>query len=235
MPDASAPPAAPAPPKPPPPPWATFHADLGFVNTTGNTNVSTLNFADALTVYTAKANKINQDIGITYGTITNRVQTSLWTADLRDSYTLTPDVGLFGLVEFDRNTFAGIQDRFAETVGAALVPVHSTHNRLELDLGGTYIEERSTMAVTDNYPAARGALIYQYNFTKEAYLQESIEDLSDVDRISNTLINSQTSLVAPVSKRIAIKISYEVRYANAPPPGFKTTDRLLTTDLQFNF
>jgi putative salt-induced outer membrane protein YdiY len=240
-PAASAQPPAPAPPKPPPPPWETFHADLGFVNTTGNTNVSTANAADALTVWTAKDNKINQDFGVTYGTITHRVETSLWTADLRDSYTLTPDIGFFGLVEFDRNTFAGIDDRFAETVGAALTPVHTTHNRLEIDLGATYIEEgfadtiTASAATPSNYPAARGAFIYQYNFTKDTYLQESFEDLTDVDRVSNTLINSKSSLVAPISKHIAIKVSYEIRFANVPPPGFKTTDRLLTTDLQFNF
>lgn len=232
---------APTTPPQPPPPWATFHGDLGFVNTTGNSNVSTLNVADALTVFTAKDNKINQDFGITYGTITHRVETSLWTADLRDSYTLTPDLGFFGLLEFDRNTFAGIDDRFAETVGASLTPIHTTHNHLEIDLGGSYIEEHTTTpvpttpGVPTDYPAARGAFTYQYNFTKDAYVQEAFEDLTDVDRVSNSLVNSKTSLVAPISKHIAMKLSYEIRFANVPPPGFKSTDRLLTSDLQFNF
>jgi putative salt-induced outer membrane protein YdiY len=46
---------------------------------------------------------------------------------------------------------------------------------------------------------------------------------------------SQTDLVAPLSKHFAIKIGYAIHYANQPPPGFRTTDRLFTSDLQVSF
>lgn len=230
-----APPAAPSAAKPAPPPWVAAHADLGLVNTSGNTNVNTLNFSDGVTWFTSHRNKLSQDAGITYGTVSNRVQTSLWTGDLRDAYTLTPYVGFYGLVEYDRNTFAGIVGRFDESVGAALVPIHAGRNRLEVDIGVSAVQERATIALADlNYPGARGAVIYQYTFLKQAFFQESVEDLTDVDRASNSLVNSKTSLVAPLSKHIALKAGYEIRYAGDPPPGFKTTDRLLTTDLQLN-
>jgi len=228
-------PAAPAAPKPPPPPWVKFHADLGFVSTSGNTDVSTLNVADGLSVFTAHSNKVEQKFAVTYGTENNKVRTSLWTAGLRDSYTLTPAVGLYGLIDFDRNTFAGIDQRFEEGVGAALIPVNSGRNHLEFDIGGSYVEQRSTTGVNASFAAARGALVYKYTFAKSTYVQESLEDISDLKTTSDYRINSQTDLVAPLSKRIAIKIGYGLRYANLPPPGFKTTDRLITTDLQFNF
>ena len=43
-----------------------------------------------------------------------------------------------------------------------------------------------------------------------------------------------TALVAPLSKKIGVKISYQILYSGNPPPGFKTTDRILTTSLQVN-
>lgn len=218
-----------------PPPWFAMHADFGLVNTSGNTNVNTLNFSDAATLFTAHSNKVSQDLGITYGTVNNVVQTSLWTADVRDAYTLTPTVGFYGLVAFDRNVFAGIEDRFDESAGAALVPVHSGRHRLEIDLGASAVEQHATTPAGNlDYPGARGAFIYQYTFAKEAYVQQSVDDLTDVDRASNSLVNSKTSVVAPLSKHIALKAGYEIRYASDPPPGFRTTDRLLTTDLQLN-
>jgi putative salt-induced outer membrane protein YdiY len=232
---ASTQPAAPAPPKPAPPPWWNFNTDLGFINTTGNTSVSTLNFSDALNVWTDHSNKLSEMVGITYGTLSNRVQTSLWTADLRDAYTLTPAVGFYGLFEFDRNVFAGIEQRFDEGAGVALIPVNRGRNHLELDLGATYVEQRSTTAVEDNYTAATGTIAYQYNFGKDTYFKESLEDISDLKTTADYRLDSHTDLVAPLSKHIAIKVGYEIRYSNLPPPGFKTTDRLLTTDLQFNF
>ena len=233
-PDLSGQPAAPPPPKPAPPPWVAFHADLGFINTSGNTHVSTLNASDLLTVYTSRNNKLTQDFSTTYGTVTNVVQTSLWTASIRNAYTFTPNVGIYGLLAFDRNTFAGIEQRFEQGIGAALIPVNAGRNRLEIDLGASYVEQRSTSAVELNYPAGRAAAVYRYTFAKDAYFQQSIDDLTDLNRVSNTLINSETDLVAPLSRRIAIKVGYQIRYSNDPPPGFKTTDRLLSTDLQFN-
>jgi len=212
-----------------------FHADLGFINTSGNTHVSTLNASDALIVWTSHANKISQDFGTTYGSVSNVVQTSLWTASLRDDYTFTPVVGVFARFGFDRNTFAGIEQRFEQGIGAALVPVNAGRNRLEVDLGASYVESRSTAGVELNYPAGRGAVIYRYTFAKDTYFQQSVDDLTDLNRVSNSLINSETDLVAPLSRHSAIKLGYQIRYSNDPPPGFKTTDRLLNTDLQFNF
>jgi putative salt-induced outer membrane protein YdiY len=39
--------------------------------------------------------------------------------------------------------------------------------------------------------------------------------------------------VAPLSSHLALKISYVVRYDHRPEPGFRSTDRLLTSGLQF--
>jgi putative salt-induced outer membrane protein YdiY len=42
-------------------------------------------------------------------------------------------------------------------------------------------------------------------------------------------------LIAPISQRIGLKISYVIRYDNVPQAGFSTTDRLFTTGLQLTF
>ena len=227
--------AADPPKKPAPPPWTVFTADLGLVNTSGNSNVTTLNVSDAFTVWTDHSNRVTQTFGLVYGTTNGEVKTNLWTAGLRDSYTMSPVVGLYGLVNFDRNTFAGINQRFEEGVGAALVPLNKGRNRLELDLGVSYLQQQTTANVSTDYLAGRGAVIYRYTFAKETYFQEALDDLSDFSNFSDYRINSQTDLVAPLSKNIALKVGYQIRYSNEPPPGFKTTDRFLTTDLQFNF
>jgi putative salt-induced outer membrane protein YdiY len=38
-----------------------------------------------------------------------------------------------------------------------------------------------------------------------------------------------------LSKHLAIKVGYGIHYSNLPPAGFKTTDRLFTTDLQITY
>lgn len=230
-------------PKPKPPPFVTFHTDLGYVNTSGNTKVQTLNFTDQFIMNTSPVNKITQTFSVVYGTNNDRVQTSLWNAGVKDEYSFTKTVGLFGLFNWDRNTFAGIDYRYEEGGGVAFTPLNSTHNRLEIDVGISYFEVHSTFTDTagalrdssDNYAAVRTALIYRHTIVKDTYVQQTIEGIPDLQNEEDYRVNSQTDVVAPLSKHIAVKLGYTIRYANLPPPGFRTTDRLFTSDLQFTF
>jgi putative salt-induced outer membrane protein len=224
----------PAPPDKPEVPVAV-HADVGYVNTSGNTQVATLNVTDALTIHTSHVNKIQQTFGVVYGTNRNRVETNLWTAGVRDEYAFTKHVGVYALVGFDRNTFAGIDRRFEEGGGLALVPFDDTRHRVEVDAGASYIEQRSLPDSIDNHVAARGAVQYRYTFGKDTYADLGVEGLPNLQRGPDYRINSQADLVAPLSRHIALKLGYGIRYANLPPPGFKTTDRLFTSDVQVTF
>jgi hypothetical protein len=47
--------------------------------------------------------------------------------------------------------------------------------------------------------------------------------------------NSETAIVAAVSRNVSFKTSYAIRFDNTPEPGFTDTDRLLTTGLQIRY
>ena len=185
-----------------PPPWVQFRADLGYVDASGNSSVGTLSISDAVRLWTSHSNKVSQDFGLTYGTNEGVVETNLWTADLQDAYTITKAIGLYGVFSFDRNPFAGIDYRFEQGVGAELVAVNSGRNRLDFDVGPSYVERRSTANVELRYPAGRGAVVYRYTFAKSAYFEQSVVTLSDLTRIANSLVNSQTILAAPLETRL---------------------------------
>jgi putative salt-induced outer membrane protein YdiY len=48
-------------------------------------------------------------------------------------------------------------------------------------------------------------------------------------------VNTETGLVAPISSHIGLKLSYVIRFDNQPEPGFKKTDRLLTSGVQVTY
>lgn len=219
----------------PPAPFLVAHADLGYVSTSGNTNVSTLNFADALTFNASGRNSVAQTFSLVYGTSQNKVQTSLWTGQLEDIYKFTAHVGLYALGHYDRNTFAGIDQRLEEGVGMAVTVVDSRRDHLELSGGVSAIEERSTTDSAGSYAALRTSVLYKHTFFKNTYAQEALDGIPDLKISADYRINSETDLVAPLSKHLAIKIGYGIHYANLPPPGFGTTDRLFTSDIQYNY
>ncbi len=215
--------------------FIVFHGDLGYVATSGNTQVSTINFADQLTLRTSPVNRIDQTFQVVYGQNKNVVQTNIWTAGLRDQYAFTKTVGLYGLVGFTRNTFAGIDYGFQEGVGFAFTPILPKQHSLEFDAGIAYVEQKLLPDSMDHHADARGAVTYKFEFAKSAYVQQFVEALPNLKHENDFRLNSESDLVAPLSKHFAIKIGYGIHYAHEPPPGFKTTDRLFTSDLQVSF
>lgn len=213
----------------------TFHADLGYVATTGNTQVSTINFGDQLTWRTSHVNKIDEVFTVIYGQNKNVVQTNIWTLALRDEYALSPVVALYGAGGFSRNTFAGVDYNFNEGGGVAFIPILPKRHHFEFDAGLSYVEQKLLPDSVDHHAEARGAVTYRYTFGKDTYAQVFVEGLPDLKNEQDYHVNSETDLVAPFSKHLALKVGYAIRYANLPPPGFRTTDKIFTSDLQVSF
>src|SRR5512146_539602 len=106
---------------------------------------------------------------------------------------------------------------------------------LDAEAGVGVVQQRSTARVDQSFGVGRAALSYKHSFTETALLQELLELLSNLKDSKDQLLNSETSLTAPLSKRIALKAAYLIRYDNLPEPGFKKSDRVFTTGIQILF
>ena len=59
--------------------------------------------------------------------------------------------------------------------------------------------------------------------------------LVNLEQSEDARINSETSVVAPISQAIAMKAAYLIRFDYLPEPGFEKTDRIFTTGIQIVF
>jgi putative salt-induced outer membrane protein len=210
------------------------NVDLGFVNTAGNTDVTTLNAGEKIG-YTSGAFTVGEFFSAVYGRTEGVTSASDWKAGVRGDYAFTKHLGVFVLGNFERNTFAGFNWYLEQAAGIAATLLDGGGNLLKAEVGASYDQQRSTTDSTDKFVAARGAASYRRNLTDAAYIQEAAEVLPDLKESKDLRINSETALVAPISKRIAVKLSYTVRFDNLPEPGFKKTDRIFTSGLQIAF
>ena len=215
---------------PPPRPWE-FNGDVGFVNTAGNSEVTNLNVGEKLTHIQGRFT-FKQHFALVYGRTDGATTTSQWRTGIRGDLALSPRVAVYGLTGFDRNRFAGIERRFEEGVGIGVKLVATERTKVEVEAGLSLTQQRSTLDVTDNFSAARSAALFQYNFRPTAYLLQTVEVLPNLEETDDLRVNTETALVAPLSRRLAVKISYVIRYDKLPEPGFEKTDRLLTSGLQ---
>jgi putative salt-induced outer membrane protein len=158
-----------------------------------------------------------------------------WKAGARLDYVIDDGVGVFALGNFERNTFAGFKWYFEEAAGLAATLVNGGGNLLKTEVGASLNQQRSLTDSTNSFIAARVAATYRRNLTDAAYVQEEASALPNLQQTKDLRINSETSLVAPISKRIAVKMSYAIRFDNLPEPGFKKTDRIFTSGLQIVF
>jgi putative salt-induced outer membrane protein len=218
------------------PPPVQFTGDLGFVNTAGNSEVTTLNLGERLTYRTAGW-VLGEFFNVIYGETDGEESTSLWKAGARVDREITPRLTAFGLAGWERNKFAGISRRFEEAVGLAYKVLVGEKSLLDFEAGVSLNQQRSTLAgvADNNFVAGRAAGMYRYNFSESAFLTQLVEFLPNLEESDDYRLNSETALVAALSKQIALKLGYVVRFDNLPELGFKKTDRLFTSGIQVNF
>jgi putative salt-induced outer membrane protein YdiY len=209
--------------------------DFGFVNAAGNTEVTTLNVGEQLQYAPNKVLHFEQSVAIVYGRTDGTESASLWQGNARADRDLGNRWGAYTLFEFDRNTFASIDRRFQEGVGALYHPIRTETDTLSAELGVGLVEQRSTSDSSTTQPIGRIAGVYRHGFAPKAYGEEQLEILPDLQQGRELRINSATTLVAPLFKSLALKASYVVNFDNDPEPGRRKTDRFLTTGVQLSF
>lgn len=223
-----------------------LNVDLGFVNASGNTSVTTLNLSDKFVASTPNKRVVFTQLFNVVRSQTDGVKNAeALRAQLRLDYGLGGDLYLFGFGGWDRNLFAGVSRRFEETVGLSFRALSSPNDDLAFEVGLSLFQQRNAVAAPDgarddNFTAGRLAGTYKRKLTGTSFLTESLELIPNFNDRKDFRLNSETGLVAPISTRIGLKLGYSIRYDNlpglAPPPNpggarLKKTDRFLTAGI----
>ena len=219
-----------------------FAGDAGIVSTSGNTRVTTISVGDKLIAHW-DGWTMSQVFSVTYGHNDTAVTASLWHGALRaDRSFANPDHSLasrsavYLLAQYDRNTFAGFRSRISPSAGLALVAIGDSLNVLRIEAGAGYTWQRSITSDTNRaYLSGRAAASYHRKLGTKSAFDQHVEVIPDFVVSRDVRINSETSVTAPITAGIAMKADYLIHFDGLPEPGFKKTDRILTTGVQVTF
>jgi putative salt-induced outer membrane protein len=215
-------------------PATSFVTDFGYVATSGNTRVSTVNVAERL-VHTRGFWRVEQTIGIVYGEVDGNENANLLRAGLGAEYAVRPWLALATGALYDRNRFAGIARRTEEYLGLVFRVLQAPRDTLRLETGASLTQQTGVDGGTNRFPAARAAAWYKRTLSPNAFFLHTVEAIPNLEAPEDYRVNSESALVAPLSRRMALKLGYVVRFDNVPEVGFLSTDRIFTTGLQLSF
>lgn len=219
---------------------AEFTGDLGFVNTAGNSEVTSLNIGDKLVVQSQdKRHVLTQLFGFVYGRSEGETIANNWRASARYEYGVGKRLYLYAMVGAERNRFAGIERRFEEGPGVVYKLLVAPRDNLDVEGGISAVQQRSTSGATDNFAAGRLAAIYKHSFTSKAFFSQVVEFLPNLQDGEDYRINTETAFVAPISANFGLKTAYVIRFDNTPlvtpTRTYKKTDRIFTTGIQVTY
>lgn len=211
-----------------------FTLDLGFVDAAGNSDVTSFNLGEKLSWNSGRL-VLTQNAKALYGESDGTTTTESYDAGARADYALTARVGAFALITFQRDPFAGVASRWGGGPGVAVGLVRSARDTLTVEGALTAQRERSTAAVEQSFAATRTAATFKHVFAATTAFTQTLEWLANLETSDDQRLNAESALTAPLSRQIALRVAYLIRFDNLPEPGFETTDRILTTGIQIAF
>ncbi len=210
-----------------------FTGDAGYVATSGNSSVQTLNVGFKVS---AKLGSwaFNQQFAVVHGKNRGATVTSLWRGSIRADYSLTSTVTTYGSLNYERNIFAGLDSRVSSVGGVSAVAAEDKRNKLVLE-GGVSLTAQRGIGLRGgdlDFVGGRAATSYVHRVGPKASFTQLVEFLPNFRESEDLRVNSESTLLAPITRQIGLKLSFVIRYDGLPETGFMTTDRLFTSGVQ---
>ncbi|MBD8874464.1 DUF481 domain-containing protein [Rhodanobacter sp. DHB23] len=235
----------------------TGSGEFGFASATGNTRSQNVNaklglnqeneqwknsfFLDVLRtkvqekVVTPAGNTIDQ-----FETTANR-----YDGGASVGYKLDPRSYIVGAARYDHDDFGANLWQGVVSIGYGYIAVKDARNELSFEIGPGYKEYRPAelpividgVSVNQTQPVeheavARGLVNYKLRLTDNTSLEDTF--LTEAGS-KNTYIQNDAGLAVSMTRKLALKVGFQVRHNSTVLPGIKKTDTLTTTNLVYNF
>jgi putative salt-induced outer membrane protein len=213
-------------------PWTTS-AELGYVNTSGNTNTETLVFKFD-TAYEIEKWK-HQGHFETLKTTTDDVTTAdkmLVTA--QSDYKFTKRDYFFGLVSYEDDRFSGFEYQAKLSVGYGRKVILTERHELDAEIGPGYRNFKVDNAPDSEDEAfARLAAKYKWAISDNSeFKQDLVADFGE----KQDEWKSITAIKSNINKTLALKLSYTVKYLDeVPDPTVDHYDRETAATIVYTF
>ena len=219
---------------PPPTDSTSAVVDLGYVQTSGNTDVQTITGRERIERY-AGAWRFAQEATAVQGETKDVETTARYTALVRAGYDFNPTIGVYALAQWRREPYAGLSRQFDESIGLALHAVRPQPHELDFEAGVGMLQRKLVSSLEEEFATARFGARYRYHFSDKATASARADYLMNLEDTGDGDLHGVLALVAPLTTGISMRVGYDVYYRTEPAPGFEKTDTTFDTGIQLRF
>ncbi len=211
-------------------------AELSFIDTSGNTQVTSLSAKNTFTYALAEKLSYKWSLLARYAENDDIRSAEDYATEMRLDYHFTDRFYTAGLAGWKKDVFAGIENRYYGGPSAGYFLIKEKHHELKIESGLDYVNEEYSNGDEYDFMQGRSYGVYEWAFTRKSKLNQEVEYLIDLSETDNYKLNSLSALTIAINSMLSLKLSYEINYTNRPVPDtILQTDTLLGVTLVINY
>ncbi|MDX8387234.1 MAG: DUF481 domain-containing protein [Ghiorsea sp.] len=207
------------------------NAELGFVQTNGNTDTSSLN-VKGKGIQDGEEWRTTVDLGALKSTDTGATTSEKYNASVQEDWKLIGSGYLFGRIGYEQDKFGGFNSRTSETVGYGFDILKSDEKQwnAEVGIGARQIEDTAGAKTSDT--VFRAATLFNWKISDTASFSQELKTEGGQE---GYITNSVTALTNQVAGNLSSKISYSAQHNSEAPAGTEAIDSILAASLVFSY
>jgi putative salt-induced outer membrane protein YdiY len=209
-------------------------AELSFISTGGNASTETLGLSGEAIKRTLRTTTTARTSFVRTANDDIENARSLNTL-LRHSLKLSERIEAFGRGGYFRDLFSGIEHRVNADAGLSYVPRQPPQRTLKIDFGVGATREARLFDANQSVLNATIGGSFRARPTSSAEVTAESQGVADVAHVSNWRIANDLSLSTGFGSVLSARVSYSMRYANRPVPGFRRTDHTVSAALVIRY
>ncbi|MCG6968762.1 MAG: DUF481 domain-containing protein [Gammaproteobacteria bacterium] len=207
------------------------NVELGYVNTSGNTETQTLNAKAKVEALYDKWRQTLQleALNSSDGDVTTAER---YTASMKSDYRFSKRDYAYGLLSYENDRFSGYDYRTSVNLGYGRRVIDTTPLWLELEVGPGYRFSKLSDDGDQDEAVLRLAGSLGWQVSESALFEQ---DLSTEIGEDDTISKSVSALSMQIIGSLAMKLSYVYRYVSDVPVGVQKKDTETSATLVYKF
>lgn len=211
-------------------------AELSYIDTSGNTETTTLKARNTLTWNAAENFKVLWLVSALYGESDDVKNAEQYATELRADYLFTERFYSSLIAGWLQDEFAGIEDKYYVGPACGYIFLNGPHHFLKTEAGVRYVDENYIDDTSEDFFQGNALGKYEYAFSEKNKFSQTVGYSIDLEDKDAYQIDSVTAIVCSLTDTVSLKTAYEVKYVNHPVPStLDRTDTIFSTSLIINY